>query len=166
MRLFAALLPAPELRETLLRAQEELRRQGARGGFTREENLHLTLAFLGETENGAAARAALETLGGGPFELALTGAGRFNDLWWAGVEESPRLTALAAQTRDALLSRGFALERRPFRPHITLVRELRCSRPPVLEVPRTAMIVERVSLMRSERIGGKLTYTEEFARKL
>ena len=49
MRLFAAIQLSPAVREALLTAQADLRRQG-RGAFPPPENLHLTLAFLGETD--------------------------------------------------------------------------------------------------------------------
>ena len=38
--------------------------------------------------------------------------------------------------------------------------------PPRLHVPRTEMTVRRVSLMKSERVGGRLTYTEVYCRDL
>ena len=47
MRLFLAIQLSPAVREALLTAQDALRRQG-RGSFPPPENLHLTLAFLGE----------------------------------------------------------------------------------------------------------------------
>ena len=58
MRLFTAIRPSPAAEETLLAAQAELRRLG-RGSFPRREMLHLTLAFLGETADAAAAKAAV-----------------------------------------------------------------------------------------------------------
>ena len=167
MRLFAAIRFSPEILSGLLCAQETLRRQGASGNFTRFENLHLTLAFIGETEDFAGARAAVrEGCSGGPFSLAVSGAGRFGDLWWAGVEPNPRLSALADGVQDALLRRGFPIERRGFRPHITLVRQLRAPREPALFLPRTEMTVTRVSLMRSAREGGRLVYTELYGTDL
>ena len=59
MRLFVAIRPSPAVRDVLLDAEAALRRQG-RGTFTRPENLHLTLAFVGEAERAAPAQAALE----------------------------------------------------------------------------------------------------------
>ena len=61
MRLFAAVRPAGLSREVLEQAQRDLRRQG-RGTFPHPDDLHLTLAFLGETERLDAACGALETL--------------------------------------------------------------------------------------------------------
>ena len=58
MRLFVAIQFSPAVRSTLLEAVETLRRQGS-GRFTRPENLHLTLAFIGETEDLAGWRTGL-----------------------------------------------------------------------------------------------------------
>ena len=54
MRLFTAIRPSPAAEEALLAAQAELRRLG-RGSFPRREMLHLTLAFLGDAPDAAAA---------------------------------------------------------------------------------------------------------------
>ena len=66
MRLFLAIQLSPAVREALLTAQDALRRQG-RGSFPPPENLHLTLAFLGEAEDPARARAALSEVSCRPF---------------------------------------------------------------------------------------------------
>ena len=165
MRLFVAIRFSPAVRAVLLDAMDALRRQG-QGTFTRPENLHLTLAFLGEVEDPAPVRAALAAAcTGGAFSLTVGGLGRFEDLWWAGVRDNERLEALALRAQDALRQAGFSVERRPWRPHITLVRRWRGPRPR-LTVPDTSMRVERVSLMKSERVEGKLVYTELRAFRL
>ena len=48
MRLFIAIQPNKSVRAALRAVQNELRRRGVEGNFTRMENLHLTLAFIGE----------------------------------------------------------------------------------------------------------------------
>ena len=168
MRLFIAIRFSRPVLETLKRAQGELRRQGAEGNFSREENLHLTLAFLGETEDAAGARAAMaEACGeGGPFSLTVSGMGRFGDLWWAGIAKNRRLEELERSLRAALTARGFALEKRDFRPHVTLARQVKSPRPLRLTVPERTMTVRGISLMRSERKEGKLVYTELAYEKL
>jgi len=167
MRLFLAVRLSPEICRTLLAAQEALRRQGARGSFSRPENFHVTLAFLGETENERGARNAMDAAcNGGAFPLELSGVGNFGQLRWVGVRSGGRLEELALRLQDALRAQGFALEERPFRPHITLVRRLSVPCPPLSDLPHTAMTVDAVSLMRSERIRGVLTYTELWRKKL
>ena len=152
MRLFIAILPDDPVREALAEGQDCLRRQAIKGSFPHREDLHLTLAFLGETGNVAGAKAALAKCRFFPFGLTLTGSGGcFGELWWAGVEESCPLTALAEELHQALAAEGFTLEERPFLPHITLARRLKTDRPPELTLPRRTMTVTRVSLMASEQ---------------
>jgi RNA 2',3'-cyclic 3'-phosphodiesterase len=164
MRLFAAISLPPAGAEALVRAQAALRRAGAKGSFTRPGNFHLTLAFLGETEALAAARAAVAeacALPCGPLTLQLEGCGRFGDVWWAGAAPDPELTALALEVQGALRRRGFALEDRPFVPHVTLARRVRVRPAPELSLSAPPLRVERVSLLSSQRTeAGRPFYRE------
>lgn len=171
MRLFYAILLPDELLDALCAVQDALRAGMVRANFSRRENLHLTLAFLGETQNLDGARRAGEGLAARSFPLRLRGAGSFSrggtGIFWAGVEESQALSALQEELAARLRGEGFRLEERPFRPHLTLARDA----VPDLSfdhrafsrfVPSVSMRVEAVSLMQSERSGGVLTYTERF----
>lgn len=160
MRLFFAIPFSPEIRRVLLDAQDALRRQVHSANFTRPENLHLTLAFLGETPRLREAARIAAGISAGPFPLTAGGTGRFGELWWVGVLPNPALEALASELRNALRNDGFPVEDRPFQPHITLARQVSFDTMPKLTVPDASMTVRRVSLMKSERIGGKLLYTE------
>ena len=163
MRLFVAILFPEPVRKALMDTMAQMRAQGAHGNFTRPENLHLTLAFLGETgAEGcrAAVRAVDSVCGRAPFSLSLGGAGRFGALWWAGLQNSAPLAALARDAQAALRAEGFSLDRRPFQPHITLARQVEAPVPLRLCVPRASFSAERISLMRSDRINGVLRYAE------
>lgn len=90
------------------------------------ENLHLTLAFIGETDRHGFADAidALSEIEAPSFELRLSGVGMFGDKKptsiWAGVEPNDALRHLQSKVETALRRAGFSLERRKFTPHITL----------------------------------------------
>ena len=113
MRLFAAIQLSPAVREALLTAQADLRRQG-RGSFPPPENLHLTLAFLGETADLPGARAALNAAVCRPFTLAVGGTlGHFGDLWWAGVRGDPALEDLPCPCRRTSGPGAFAWRTAP-----------------------------------------------------
>jgi RNA 2',3'-cyclic 3'-phosphodiesterase len=92
------------------------------------ENLHLTLAFMGEVEEPLleAAHEALQTLRPAPFELTLQGFGLFGGARphtvWAGVTPSSPLNQLQARVEATLRRTGLSLEHRNFTPHITLGR--------------------------------------------
>ena len=166
MRLFVAVHLSREMKSALLHCQEQMRVLGVSGRFTRPENLHLTLAFIGETDRVSQARRALERVDLPPFPMALEGIGQFSDLWWAGIRKNPALQALANQVQDQLRAVGFSIERRPFKPHITLVRQAVSRRPVRLELPAAAMQVESFSLMQSQRVEGRLLYSEVYCRPL
>ena len=166
MRLFIAIELSEPIRAAAYELALELRQGADHARLTRPENLHLTLAFLGEVEDPAPVRAALTAAcTGGAFSLTVGGLDRFEDLWWAGVRHNRQLETLALGVQTALRQEGFSIERRPWRPHITLVRRWRGPEPH-LTVPDTAMQAERVSLMRSDRVEGKLVYTEVSAFRL
>ena len=67
-----------------------MRRQGVRGNYTKIENLHLTLAFIGEYGDLDALNDALASVPLEPFRLALRGYGSFGNLYWAGLTVSQR----------------------------------------------------------------------------
>jgi 2'-5' RNA ligase len=130
MRLFFALPLPAEVKERLRPSLEVARKTGGEGvGFTRIPQIHFTLAFLGEQPSADAALAAGEVLRDNEaFELAIGGAGAFPNtarprvLWLGVTEGAAQLVVAAERLRRALQAAGFALEERPFRPHLTVGR--------------------------------------------
>jgi len=130
MRLFFALPLPAEAKERLRPVLEAARQAGGEGvSFTRLEQLHFTLAFLGEQPAAGEAAEAGEILRETrTFELAISGAGAFPNtarprVLWLGVNAgAAELVAAAEGLRGALRKRGFELEDRPFRPHLTFGR--------------------------------------------
>jgi 2'-5' RNA ligase len=96
----------------------------------RPENLHVTLKFIGEAPETklAAIRGALAAARSDqPVTLDFRGLGFFpNDkhplVFWAGIEASPNLKALAADIDNGTEKLGIAREQRTFSPHLTLAR--------------------------------------------
>ena len=166
MRLFIALHFSEEVKASLLDAIRQLQEQSSSGNFTRPENLHLTLAFIGESERLDDLRQILDRIDSHPFRLELSGSGHFGELYWAGLQKAPALERLARLLRKDLLEQGFDIDRKPFRPHITLARQLQAPQEPQIRLLPANMLADRVSLMCSERINGKLTYTELYAKQL
>jgi len=164
MRLFVAVNFSRETRAKLVRLRDELRAQSKSGNFSLPDNLHLTLAFLGECDAAQAgqAKAIVEGLHVTPFEAVIREVGRFRrdggDIWWAGLKPEQGLSDVQRDLADKLTKAGFKLDRRGFTPHITLGREVSTDRKPWLIEP-FAETIRAVDLMLSERIGGKLTYT-------
>lgn len=95
----------------------------------RPEQMHLTLHFLGNVEDGPAAAllAALAAIHQPAFTIDLAKGGCFPsprrpNVLWIGVEPSRPLDALHAAVARVLADGGLAVESRPFVPHITLAR--------------------------------------------
>ena len=130
MRLFIAINLNNDTRSRLLAMRDRLREHSVRGNFSAPENLHLTLAFLGECDANQAAviKAAMEETRVKPFRLNVDRVGRFKrdggDIWWAGVQACKPLLELQRNLSDRLIADGFALDRRKYSPHITLGREV------------------------------------------
>ena len=159
MRLFVAIRLSDGMKAALLAAQDELYDRGVRGNFTPEENLHLTLAFIGEYPDAEGVLDALSEVSFAPFELALEGMGCFGDLFWAGLKDSAPLEALARSVRRALAERGIPFDRKRFSPHITLIRRA-AGKLPGLQLRPESMSVDAFSLMRSDRGKKGMIYTE------
>jgi 2'-5' RNA ligase len=164
LRLFIAINFNAETKSRLLALRDELRLRSERGNYSAPENLHLTLVFLGECDakQTAAAKAALDTLSFEPFAIVIERVGRFKrnggDLWWAGLRENAVLSGIQEMLSARLRESGFALESRKFSPHITLGREV-VTDYTFGKIEPFGEMVSAIELMKSERIGGKLTYT-------
>lgn len=160
MRLFIAVSFTPEMKDALRSVQEQLKKQGIRGNYTAAENLHLTLAFIGEQDDPDRVLEVMSGLSFRPFELKLRGLGSFGRLWWAGLSADSELTRSTAALRHLLSEADIPFDRKKFRPHITLIREPDKDRLPEVTIPRAAMTVDRISLMRSDRGKRGMIYTE------
>ena len=164
MRLFIAVNFNNETRSRLLALRDGLRSRSERGNFTLPENLHLTLAFLGECDakQTAAVKAAMDTVRFEPFDIHIERVGHFKrnggDIWWAGLRGNEALSDLQRELTDKLITAGFSLERRQYKPHITLGREVVTDAAP-WQVEPFGETVPGIDLMKSERMAGKLTYS-------
>ncbi len=160
MRLFIAITLDEAMRSALLGMQSELRRRRVGGNYTKPENLHLTLAFIGEYGDPDAVLDVLQSVPFAPFSLCLEGFGCFGDLYWCGLGGQEALDAYVRRLRRALAEAGIPFDRKRFSPHITLLRRARFDALPAVPVPAAAMLVGRVSLMRSDRGPDGMIYTE------
>jgi RNA 2',3'-cyclic 3'-phosphodiesterase len=100
--------------------------------WVHHEDLHITLAFLGNAPLEKLSRAMEEvqgTLSGSKgFILEINKLGIFGKLdspriFWADTKESNDLQTVRKKVFTACLDAGFQLETRPFKPHITLARK-------------------------------------------
>lgn len=125
MRIFVA-IPMPDLVKQGL-ADLEQPIEGIR--WQREGQYHLTLKFLGDTDEGRVAglKRALDEINLGAFSIHLKGFGYFPQgkqprVLWVGIAKNKQLQKLQQKIEKICQSLAFEAEDRPFKPHITLAR--------------------------------------------
>lgn len=133
-RIFIAIELPVDIRRKLKTHIDHLRHSlpGSHASWGCEENLHLTLKFLGdipvekvETLSQATQRAASDS---SSFELTIAGCGAFPPsgqprVLWIGIGDlSGKLADLHTVLEEECAQAGFAREQRSFQPHLTIAR--------------------------------------------
>jgi len=131
VRVFIAMDIGAEIRETLQKIQDELKKTGADVRWVKTEGIHLTLKFLGNIPEDKLApitdgmdRAAKGIL---PMEIRLNGLGAFPSttrprVVWVGITGPEQLGTLYERIEAEMEGVGFQRETRKFHPHLTLGR--------------------------------------------
>lgn len=124
-RLFVGLRPPPPVRAALMQAMGGV--PGAR--WQDDEQLHITLRFIGEVDGRMAddVAAVLNTVEAAPLKIRIDGIGSFDkrghvNALWAGVQPRNAIGALHRKVDQALIRAGLEPERRTYLPHVTLAR--------------------------------------------
>jgi 2'-5' RNA ligase len=161
LRAFFALWPPETVRDELF-GWAQACRASAEGRLVRRENLHATLAFLGEIDRGRLPELACLAQGvvGARFELLLDRVGYWphNRIAYAAPAAMPApLSALAQALALRLAAAGFRTEERPYFAHVTLLRAARRAPAGVRFAP-VRWPVDAIALVQSARSGGRLVY--------
>lgn len=132
MRMFVGIGLPPGCRRAIVEAVSPLMGRRPPVSWTPEQNLHVTLKFLGEVSPDRVDRIAALLAGAAgdvpAFEFVVEGAGGFPSLraprvLWVGIRESLELVGkLHENMENALSGAGFPREGRPLHPHITVGR--------------------------------------------
>ncbi len=130
MRLFVAIEIEDAIRREAVRLIDTLRPHAPGLKWTRPESLHLTMKFIGDTEEAkleplcaALQSVHTETVARLVFShLFWIPHPRRPTVFWMGIHQDDTLTGLAAQIDKTLAGLGVEPEGRPFRPHLTLAR--------------------------------------------
>lgn len=130
--MFVAVDVSLDARIRAQRLVKQLQRDGVEARWTAEENLHITLNFLGEVRSHRSVeicRTVAEVCGRHePFSFTCGGVGGYPNaerprVLWMGVTEGLEpLAALQSDLAEALAEIGFRPESRAFRPHLTIGR--------------------------------------------
>jgi 2'-5' RNA ligase len=124
-RLFVAIDLPDAIKQQLLDLQTHI----PTARWTKLEQMHLTLRFIGEVpdEQVAPIKSSLATVTASPFELTLRNVGHFPPgkrtlprVLWVGIDKQPALNDLHQQIESALSQLGFKPDNKSFSPHITL----------------------------------------------
>ena len=176
MRLFVALNLPSSVRDALWAATEPLRDLGLPVKWVRGDGIHVTLKFLGDVEDQREGelRGALggAVAGAHALPLALGGFGVFPDfrrprVIWTGIAPEPALEILQDKVEREFTPLGFPTEARAFRPHVTLGRAARESRPAAFAGLEAVLgrlsfaetvVVDSVDLMQSTLQSGGAVY--------
>jgi 2'-5' RNA ligase len=184
MRCFFAVEFDDPTKKCLAELQHRLSAMGIKGNYSRPENFHLTLKFLGEVQvdliprlTGLMKNVASEHEA---FVLSFDQLGKFNkgnrSIIWMGIQNNRELSRLQ-KSLDLQLLDFFSgnLERSAFSPHITMIREAVIPKVQQDQSPEEAFTsikrelgtvnlvyaVKGISLMESTRINDKLTYLQK-----
>lgn len=160
MRLFIAIRLSDEMKKALVACMHDLKKQRVEGNYVPAQNLHMTLAFLGEYDDPAKVKDVIRKVPLPEFRLSLSEKGNFGNILWAGVKGNQKLKTYVKDLRAALAEKGIPFDREKFVPHITLIRKVSAKKPYQVHLPKADMTVKKASLMRSEQKNGKMVYKE------
>lgn len=151
IRAFFAIVPPDEIKKAVAAAAGKLYNARTFVSFTREENLHFTLKFLGEARVSTLKEAAILARGIASqsrcFRMRVTGWGCFPGfrkprVVWAGASEGAEESGrLASELEAALVGLGFPAENR-YKAHITVGRVREHRMPPVEGPARLKALLE------------------------
>ena len=173
MRLFVGIDLPNEIKHTLIELQCELRRLGINASWKSPENFHITLEFLGELD-ASNIQALTETLNKvaknhRTFKVNIGGLGGFptikqpHTLWTAVGGSLRKLHQLQNNIHIELAKCGFVLEKRRFKPHISLASRPNLKGIDLSEVHSWKLgefMVLEVVLYESRNINGKIIYKD------
>jgi RNA 2',3'-cyclic 3'-phosphodiesterase len=176
MRTFIAIEIPSEIKSALAALQIKLRRAGADVSWTKPENLHLTLNFLGEVDERRIVEVekacVLSADEFQPFTLSLKNAGVFPNerqprVLWAGLSgDVGNVVELHRRLDERLAMIGFKRDEKKFHPHLTIgrlksnkkIREL-LALAHAYQLPALSFVVSEIVLMKSELHPAGAEYT-------
>lgn len=173
-KLFIAIDFDSQTKEVLSRRMMSLKKSGVTGNFTQRKNLHLTLAYIGETSRTAEVIQVIDKMDLPPFRLQIGDKlGVFSHgggtVLWANVAGEKTFYETQLNLISVVKAMKFNVEDRPFVPHITLCRKVVV--PGNVNIYATAfpfveVKINQISLMESEQKHGKLNYKQVHIKKL
>ncbi|HZK56713.1 MAG TPA: RNA 2',3'-cyclic phosphodiesterase [Clostridia bacterium] len=175
MRLFIAINLEEKLKNSIQNIIQDIKKHSQKGRFVKNEHIHLTLEFLGEIPVGEVdlIEEAMEQVSCRAFTLEPSEIGRFKrrggDIYWIGLKKNQSLFKMQKELHNLLLKKGFELESRKYNPHLTIGRRVVMDGDfdpgkYIEQLKELNITVDKIDLMKSEHINGKLKHTVIFSR--
>lgn len=177
MRLFIALNFTDDFKSQVKDIVSKVKENSIQGTFVNQEHMHLTVEFLGEIPSTKVEiiKNVMKELKAESFTLKLTEIGYFKrregNIYWLGIEKNNTLTNTQAILHKMLLDLGFELESREYKPHLTLGRKVKLkddfnTGELNSTVKKMENYIDKIDLMKSERINGKLVHSIIYSKQL
>ena len=163
MRLFIAINFDENMTDALIEMQDDLMRCGVNGNFIREENLHMTLVFIGENDEPERIEEIMRDVPLRSFTIKVSGMRWFKDMVFANIDDNPDLNDYVKRLRRALSDNDIDFDKKKFVSHITLVRRAERTKNIPMQsegIVEESMRVNGISLMKSEKGKHGMVYTE------
>ena len=124
MRLFISINLERQLLHQFFKKVEELKEHSMRGRFSQPGNMHITVVFLGETENVEAVKQAMDQIFAHPFVLKFKKISKFTrkdtETYFVSLRRNSVLQYINEQLTGSLSKAGFELDKREYTPHLTI----------------------------------------------
>ena len=123
MRQFIALTFNSSFKEELVHIMDTLKEEGIKGKYYDPDNLHMTLAFFGETNRQDEIMEIIHSIPLPEITITINRIGHFKKIYWVGIQENPELDAYVNKLRNTLKEHDIPFDEKPFYPHITILRK-------------------------------------------
>lgn len=123
MRQFIALTFNSSFKEELVHIIDSLKEEGIKGKYYNPDNLHMTLAFFGETNRQDEIMEIIQSIPFPEITITTNRISHFKKIYWVGVKENPELDAYVNTLRNTLKQHDIPFDEKPFYPHITILRK-------------------------------------------
>lgn len=170
MRLFIAISFSEKIKELIYNEEKKLESKMTHGHITEKNNIHLTNIFIGEVNNPKNVSDVLDKINMESFDILIKGLNYFNRgdsrLYYLDIKNNENLVNIYNFLYDELIKKGYNIEYKDYKPHVTLAREVKLSDNVVIKDLNLLYKVTKISLMESKRINGELKYIEIFSKNL
>ncbi|MCQ2236591.1 MAG: RNA 2',3'-cyclic phosphodiesterase [Bacteroidales bacterium] len=163
MKIFVAIQFPADIKSALLDVQSALKDCGVRGNWCSDNNLHMTMVYIGETDEVELIQKAVDEVSFEPFVMDLGKLGTFVTKYgrviWCGVRDERPLNRIAKVLRERLDAHGIRYKGTKFKPHISLLKEANMDET-AIDIENASMTVDKMVVMKSEKINGEFVYSK------